>query len=43
MMPLMMGGGFIDGAFMEGRVDTADKRIAVADYTGRLFDTLSAF
>jgi len=42
MMPLMMGGGFIVGAFMEGRVDTADKRIAIADYTGRLFDTLDS-
>jgi len=42
MMPLMMGGGFIVGALMQGRVDTKDKRIAVADYTGRLFDTLDA-
>jgi len=42
MMPLMMGGGFIVGALMQGRVDTKDKRIAVADYTGRLFDTLEA-
>ena len=42
MMPLMMGGGFIVSAFMQGRVDTKDKRIGVADYTGRLFDSLDA-
>jgi len=42
MMPLMMGGSFIVGAVMQGRVDTKDKRIAVADYTGRLFDGLDA-
>jgi ABC-2 type transport system permease protein len=42
MMPLMMGGGFIVGALMNGRVDTKDKRIAVADYTGRLFDALDS-
>jgi len=42
MMPLMMGGSFIVGALMQGRVDTKDKRIAVADYTGRLFDGLDA-
>jgi ABC-2 type transport system permease protein len=42
MMPLMMGGGFIVGALMQGRVDTKDKRVAVADYTGRLFDGLDA-
>jgi ABC-2 type transport system permease protein len=42
MMPLMMGGSFIVGAIMQGRVDTKDKRIAVADYTGRLFDGLDA-
>jgi ABC-2 type transport system permease protein len=42
MMPLMMGGSFIVGALMQGRVDTKDKRIAVADYTGRLFDGLEA-
>ena len=42
MMPLMMGGSFIVGALMQGRVDTKDKRIAVADYTGRLFDALDS-
>ena len=42
MMPLMMGGSFIVGALMSGRVDTKDKRIAVADYTGRLFNGLDA-
>ena len=42
MMPLMMGGSFIVGALMQGRVDTKDKKIAVADYTGRLFDGLDA-
>src|SRR5437763_13361841 len=42
MMPLMMGGSFAVSALMQGRVDTADKRIAVADYTGRLFDTLDS-
>ena len=42
MMPLMMGGGFLVGALLQGRVDTTDKRIAVADYTGRLFDTLDS-
>jgi ABC-2 type transport system permease protein len=42
MMPLMMGGSFIVGALMQGRVDTKDKRVAVADYTGRLFDGLDA-
>ncbi len=42
MMPLMMGGSFIVGAFLEGRVDTKDKRIAVADYTGRLFETVDS-
>jgi len=42
MMPLMMGGSFIVGALMEGRVDTKDKRIAVVDYTGRLFESLES-
>src|SRR5678815_2853086 len=42
MMPLMMGGGFLVSVFMQGRVDTKDKRIAVADYTGRLFETVDA-
>jgi len=42
MMPLMMGGSFVVGALMQGRVDTKDKKIAVADYTGRLFDGLDA-
>ena len=42
MMPLMMGGSFIVGALMANRVDTKDKRIAVADYTGRLFDAVDA-
>jgi ABC-2 type transport system permease protein len=42
MMPLMMGGSIIVGALMAGRVDTKDKRIAVADYTGRLFNALDA-
>src|SRR5215471_10227005 len=42
MMPLMMGGSFIVGALMANRVDTKDKRIAVADYTGRLFNALDA-
>jgi ABC-2 type transport system permease protein len=42
MMPLMMGGSFVVSALLQGRVDTKDKRIAVADYTGRLFDGLNA-
>jgi len=42
MMPLMMGGSILVGALMEGRVDTKDKRIAVVDSTGRLFEGLDA-
>src|SRR6187399_78493 len=42
MMPLMMGGSFIVGALMEGRVDTKDKRIAIVDYTRRLIDPLKS-
>jgi ABC-2 type transport system permease protein len=42
MMPLMMGGSFAVGALMAGRVDVKDKRIAVADYSGRLFNALDS-
>ncbi len=34
--PLLFGGGFIAVKLLEGQVDTADKRVAVVDYTGRL-------
>jgi ABC-2 type transport system permease protein len=40
-MPVMMGGSIAFQAFMKDKVDTSDKRIAVLDYSGRLFDAVA--
>ena len=40
LMPVMMGGGVAFQVFMKDRVDTADKRIAIVDYTDRIFDSI---
>ncbi|RJP39922.1 MAG: ABC transporter permease [Phycisphaerales bacterium] len=41
MMPVFMLGGIVFQMTMGKRVDTRDKRIAVVDCTGRLFDVLA--
>ncbi len=41
MMPVLMGGGIAFQATMGDRVDTREKRVAVIDYTGRIFDVLA--
>ena len=40
LMPVMMGGVVAFQVFMKDRVDTADKRIAIVDYTDRIFDAI---
>ncbi len=40
LMPVLMGGGIFVQTAMEGRVDTADKRIAVVDLSGKMFTAL---
>ena len=39
-MPVLMGGSIVSMKLLEGQVDTADKRIAVLDRSGVLFDRL---
>ena len=41
VMPVFMGGAIVAQRFMEGKVDTTDKRIAVLDHTGSLYDTIA--
>jgi len=40
-MPILMGGGLVGQKLLEGRVDLTEKRVAVLDYSGRLFDALA--
>jgi ABC-2 type transport system permease protein len=40
LMPVLMTGGIAVQALSEGRVEMGDKRIAVLDRTGKMFDTL---
>ena len=40
-MPIMMGGSIVAQVFLKDKVDTKDKRIAIADRTGRLYDALA--
>jgi ABC-2 type transport system permease protein len=42
MMPIMFGGGILVQTVMRNNVDTRDKRVAVVDYSGQLFEALSA-
>src|SRR5215470_3765230 len=42
MMPIMFGGGILVQVLIRNNVDTRDKRVAVVDYTGQLFDTVQA-
>ncbi len=41
LMPVMMGGSIVVQMLMKDRVDTHDKRFAVVDRTGRLFDAIA--
>src|SRR5262245_12381452 len=41
MMPLMFGGGILVQVLLRNNADTRDKRVAIADYTGQLFDAIS--
>ncbi|MCH7840219.1 MAG: ABC transporter permease [Planctomycetes bacterium] len=41
VMPVFMGGAIVAQRFMEGKVDTADKRVAVLDQTGSLYDAIA--
>lgn len=40
LMPVLMSGGIVFQLFMKDRVDTTDKRIAIVDYTDRVFDAI---
>ncbi len=42
LMPIMMGGSIFVQMIMRDKVDTAAKRIAVVDYSGRLFEPIKA-
>lgn len=42
LMPLMMGGSIFFQMMMKDKVDTADKRLAVVDHSGRLFEAIKA-
>ena len=41
MMPLMFGGGILAQIVLRNNNDVRDKRVAVVDYTGRLFDGIN--
>src|SRR5215471_12078132 len=41
MMPLMFGGGILVQVVFRNNSDVRDKRLAVVDYTGQLFDGLT--
>jgi ABC-2 type transport system permease protein len=41
MMPLMFGGGILAQIVFRNNNDITDKRVAVVDYTGQLFDSLN--
>jgi ABC-2 type transport system permease protein len=40
-LPIMWGGSAASQVFLKDKVDTADKRVAIVDRTGRLHDTLA--
>ena len=42
MMPVMFGGAIIMQALIRNNADTRDKRVAIVDYTGQLFDAIDA-
>jgi len=42
MMPIMFGGGIVAQALLRNNADTTDKKVAIVDYTGKLFDTVDA-
>lgn len=42
LMPVMMGGSIVVQILMRDKVDIKDKRIAVLDYSGQLFDAATA-
>ena len=41
MMPLMFGGGILAQIVLRNNNDVRDKRVAVVDYTGQLFDGIN--
>jgi ABC-2 type transport system permease protein len=41
LMPVMFGGAIVVQALLRNNADTRDKRVAVVDYTGRLFDAIN--
>jgi ABC-2 type transport system permease protein len=41
-MPILMGGSIVAQYFMRDRVDTTDRKVAVVDQTGVLFDDIAA-
>src|SRR4051812_3917667 len=41
MMPLMFGGGILVQIVFRNNNDIRDKRVAVVDYTGQLFDSIN--
>lgn len=42
LMPIMMGGSVVIQLLMKDRVDIGDKKFAVVDHTGTLFDAIEA-
>ena len=40
-MPIMMGGSIVAQLLLRDRVDTADKKIAIVDRSGQLFDSIA--
>lgn len=42
LMPVMMGGSIVVQVLLEDSVDTRDKKFAIVDYSGVVFDALSA-
>jgi ABC-type Na+ efflux pump permease subunit len=42
MMPIMFGGAILVQALLRNNADTSDKRVAVVDYTGQLFEAVDA-
>jgi len=40
LMPVLMGGGIAFQTVMQDKVDTADKRVAVLDYSGQVYDAV---
>lgn len=41
LMPILMGGSIVAQVFLKDKVDIADKRVAVVDQTGQLYDALA--